>query len=228
MERETEIGPEQKEGPVIFVESEYGEFVPKEFIANPAEYFDTHGKQIKPGEAQRGADGRVREDPTAVKDFPARTAPNGRELEVVAKRVNIEKARIAKSHNPFYEYDILQILKEIDLPAPRPVARITQGDKHFFLMTKVKGDRWTLSDRAWLKAKGIDIEKALPELRRQAESILRGLQIRFDVAGIDRPWDTKDMVFDVDWERLKIISVTPTDWEKAVIDYKKLEAYKRI
>ena len=64
----------------IEVESGLDGFVPDEFRQNPVEYFESRGQNIKSGEIKRDETGRVREDPTAVKELPVWTDAGGQEL----------------------------------------------------------------------------------------------------------------------------------------------------
>ena len=54
----------------VEVEPGFAEFVPKEFLDDPAGYFEREGRNIKTGEIKYDESGAVREDPTAVKDLP--------------------------------------------------------------------------------------------------------------------------------------------------------------
>src|SRR3989338_7830 len=84
--RNMEFSP--KPGFQIEVENGYEYFIPQEFQENPIEYFEREGKNIKTGEIKFDENRRVLEDPTTVKDLPAWRNNNGKELHVVAKRVN--------------------------------------------------------------------------------------------------------------------------------------------
>lgn len=141
----------------------------------------------------------MREDPTAVKELPAWTNPNGQELRTIGKKVNIEKNKIRESGDPFYEYKVME---------------------------KVQGIGWYGKDALGLKEKGYTDED-IGNLKKQAEATMAELQQRFEKAGIVRGWKLKDMVFDIDIKNKQIIGIVPTDWERTKIDTERLEKYKK-
>lgn len=67
----------------IEVEPGLDAFIPDEFRQNPAEYFEGKGQNIKSGEIKRDETGRVREDPTAVKELPVWTGASGQEMRTI-------------------------------------------------------------------------------------------------------------------------------------------------
>ena len=84
--------PETPTPPKIYVDPSYTNFLPQEFIADPLSYFESKGTNIKSGEPTYNEHGEIDEDPTAVKDLPLWTNPEGQTIATVAKRVNTEKA----------------------------------------------------------------------------------------------------------------------------------------
>lgn len=214
--------------PVIKVEIEpdFRCFVPDEFIQNPIEYFEKMGQNIKSGEIKRDEFGRVREDPTAVKEFPAWQDAGGNELQTIGKRINTKKGKIGESGDPFYEYTIMKIVRSIGLPAPRPIAKVEQQGVYLIVTEKVPGIGWYEKDKLKLKEKGFSNED-IENLKRQAETMMVELQQIFEEAGIIRGWKLKDMIFDIDFENKKIKGIIPTDWERTKIDAKKLEEYRK-
>ena len=138
----------------IEVEPGLDDFVPEEFRQNPVKYFENKGQNIKSGEIKRDETGRVREDPTAVKEFPVWTNTNGQELRTIGKRVNIEKGRVGESGDPFYEYKIMETVTGVGLPAPCPVAKVEQQGTHLIVMEKVQGIGWYEKGALKLKEKG--------------------------------------------------------------------------
>ena len=60
------------------------------------------------GEIKYDETGRIREDPTAVKDLPIWKNTEGVEIQTVGRRVNATKGVVRESGDPFYEYKILE------------------------------------------------------------------------------------------------------------------------
>lgn len=216
-----EVDPTSK----VEVESLYKDSVPKEFLEQPFEYFEAHGKNIRDGEIKIDPDGRVRDDPSAVKEMPTWSTSAGQELHTIGKKVNPEKAEIKKSSDPFYEYHIMEIVHELGLPAPHPILKAEQAGKYLFLVEKIPGISWHQRDTLNLKEKGYSAED-IEQLTKQAEEQIRDLYRRFEEAGIQRDWKLKDMIFDVDVDGKKLRKVTPTDWERTTIDQAKLSEYR--
>lgn len=221
-----ESRPEEEPKARIEIESSYEQFVPAEFRDDPAGYFEREGKNVKVGEIKHDETGRVREDPTAVKDLPAWHDQEGNSLDTVARRVNIEKGEIGKSGDPFYEYKVLELLRELRLPAAKPVAKAEQRNNHLIVMKKIPGIRWSEKNVLHLREGGYSDED-IKDLKSQAEEQTAELQRRFEEAGIMRGWKLKDMVFDVDVEGKRVRKITPTDWERTKIDQQKVEEYRR-
>ncbi len=210
----------------IEIEPEFNNFIPEEFKQNPIRYFESKGKNIKSGEVKKDETGQIREDPTAVKELPIWIDQNGQELRTIGKRVNIEKGKVGESGDPFYEYKIMEIVRSIGLPAPRPIAKVEQQGTHLIVMEKVQGIRWHEKDALKLKEKGYTDED-IENLKTQAETMMVKLQQKFEEAGIIRSWKLKDMIFDIDIKNKKIKGITPTDWERTKIYTQKLNEYKR-
>ncbi len=209
----------------IEVEVGYDNFVPEEFKQDPLGYFEREGKNIKLGEVKRDETGRVREDPTAVKELPVWSDATGQELATVGKRVNVEKGKVGESGDPFYEYQIMMAVREAGLPAPRPIAKVEQVGAHLIIMEKVPGIGAHSSDVQKLKEAGYT-DQDLEILKGQAEAEMEKLKALFDEAGIERQWKLKDMIIDLDIAQKKINKITPVDWERTKINQEKLEASK--
>lgn len=211
--------------PTVDIEDSFAAFIPEEFQQDPLQYFETQGINIKTGEKVIDETGRVREDPTAVKEFPTWVDCSGHELQVVGKRVNTQKGKIEELGNPFYEYDVMQIIQSIGLPCPQPIAKIEQNNNYLILTKKIKGIGWYEKQALELKSRGYT-DQDIESLKTQAELMMIRLSQDFEEAGIYRGWKLKDMIFDIDIENKKIIGITPTDWERTSIDLEKLEQYK--
>jgi len=196
----------------IEVESSFADFVPQEFFIDPDGYFESKGVNIKKGEKKIDETGRVREDPTAVKDLPNWKNKEGQELAVVGKRIDITKGKTGESGDPFYEYKILEKLAQMGLPAARPIAKVEQADKKIIVMERIPGIRWSERD-SLVHDKGFS-KKEAEDLMVQAERMMNDLKKKFDDAGITRKWKLQDMVFQIDYENKKFLSVVPTDWER--------------
>lgn len=208
--------------PDIKIEVGFEDFVPQEFKQDPLSYFDVHGVNIKSGEITYHPDGEVSEDPTAVKDLPVWKDSEGSTLEVVGKRVNNKKSHVGKSNNPFYEYSIMEIAKELGLSAAEPIAKIEQNNTYLILTKKIPGIRWTEKGMKPIHESNLtDSDKK--DLLSQTETLMQDLKVKFDGAGLIRTWKLKDMIADVDIENKKVRSLIPTDWERTKIDQVKLE-----
>jgi len=206
---------------IIEVAPEYEKFIPADFRNNPIEYFESQGKNIKPGEIKLDEAARVKEDPTAVKELPVWADGSGNELETIGKRVNVLKGEVGESQDPFYEANILRVVHSLGLPAPRLIAQVSSQSEHLIIMEKAAGISWY--DKESLKKNLAGYSKAeIEELKQKAEALMHELKERFDEAGIIRDWKLKDMIFNIDFERQEIISITPTDWERTKIDKDKL------
>lgn len=202
--------------PKVEVESEFVAFVPQEFLDDPAEYFEREGNNIKTGEVKYDETGRVREDPTAVKDLPIWKNTEGVEIQTVGRRVNTAKGTVGESGDPFYEYKILERLAQMGLPAARPIAKAEQANTHIIVMERIPGLRWSERDSLNLKERGYSDED-IAALMTEAEQRMNELKTQFDEAGVIRNWKLKDMVFEVDVKNKKITSMVPTDWERTKI-----------
>lgn len=213
---ETPQIPEQTPELKIEISSQFQRFVPAEFKADPFIYFETYGKNIKPGETVYDEE-KVKEDPTAVKDFPVWTDESGNELKVVAKRVNTEKGKIGKTANPFHEADVMERVRELGLPASAPVARIQKENEFLFLMERAAG--FTVFDTELEEAfrKNGYSEEDKQELKKDAERAMAELQSLFEQFGIKRKWKLTDMVFQIDFPTKKVTGITPVDWERTEI-----------
>ncbi|MCL5017532.1 MAG: hypothetical protein M1155_02650 [Patescibacteria group bacterium] len=205
-----ELVPKSK----IEIESGLDSFVPEKFKSNPVEYFESEGKNIKPGEIKRTFLGKVKEDPTAVKELPVWKDGVGNELKTIGKRVNIKKGKTGESGDPFYEYKVMEIVKSVGLPTPSPIAKVEFNGVHLIVMEKAAGV-------GWYEQRDV---KNSEHLKQQAEKMMDELRIKFEEAGITRGWKLKDMIFDIQKNEIK--RLIPVDWERTRIDFKKLEEYK--
>ncbi len=217
---------EQISLPKLDVENKYADFLPDEFKTDPLGYFERQGINVKSGEIKYDEEGKAREDPTAVKDLPVWTKPGGETLETVGKRVNVEKSQVGKSEDPFYEYEIMEIVAEFALPAPRPVAKVEQEGKHLIIMERVFGIRWTEESMKAIHESDLT-ENDKQELLKQAEEKMQKLQAKYESIGLNRTWKIKDMVVGIDIGEKKVDSITPTDWERTKIDQEKLAESQR-
>lgn len=202
--------------PKVDIEPDFFEFVPQEFLNNPVGYFEHTGKNIKTGDIKYDEEGEVREDPTAVKDLPNWKNTKGKEIRTIGKRINTSKGVTGESNNPFHEYQILEKLAQMKLPAARPIAKAEQAGTHIIIMERIPGIRWSEKSSLNLKEKGYSDED-IADLLTDAEDKMNALKRRFDEAGIIRSWKLKDMVFEIDTENKKIKSMLPTDWERTRI-----------
>lgn len=196
--------------------SGYENFIPEDFKNNPLDYFNNFGSNIKAGEVKVDETGRVREDPTAVKILPIWQDFSGNNLEVVGKKINLDKAQIKKTNNPFHEYEVLEIANKFGLPAAKPIAKIKQADDYLFLMEKIKGLNIDQRLIDYLKQNGLTRDE-INNLKEQAESSMRALKTEFDKIGLIRDWSLKDMVIELSDDKKSLINITPTDWERTKI-----------
>lgn len=233
-------GPDQittkKEIVKIEVNRAYENFLPQTFKEDPGAYFNEHGKQVKPGEITTyNEKGQILENPDSVKDFPAWTDSENNELVTVCKRINTERGETKKAQDPFYEYKILELLQELNLPAAKPIAKIEQNETCFIVMEKIPGLRWNEVNTLRNVELGFS-EDDFKNLKIQVSEEMDRLKDIFSKAGIMRQpvaemglssWEMKDMVFDINLKNKKLLKITPTDWEITTIDEEKVEAYKK-
>lgn len=208
--------------PEIEIGEGYEEFFPEEFKNNPVKYFEDNGINIKAGDVKYDEEGLIRKDPTAVKTLPAWTNKEGEKIFIVGKKVNVVKSQVGKTADPFYEYKIMEIAKEFNLPVPNPIAKVKQADNHLILMEKVEGITWTERGKIEIQDRGFsteDIESILIE----AQEMMLALQTAFEEIGLVRTWQLKDMIFDIDFQNKKLLKIIPTDWERTEIDFEKLQ-----
>lgn len=206
----------EKRAVSIEIESKFEGFVPEEFRRDPFGYVEREGRTIKVGDVLYKDDGAVREDPGAVKDLPIWTDGREAELRLVAKTVNVDKAQVQKTQNPFYEFDVMRYVRGLGLPAAEPIAKIRQDDRSMILMERVAGYRLIGDIATTLKDEGYT-EDEIRALELRANSLMADLQRKFSEAGIERKWKLADMVVDIDLETRRIRSMVPVDWERTVI-----------
>lgn len=215
----------EKESIKVEIESNYQELVPAEFKNNPLGYFEQYGQPIKSGRSVTyDSKGQVKEDPFAVRDLPVWIGKDGQKIEVVAKMVNLKKGIIAEKQQPFYEYDLMKLLKELNLPSPEVVGKVKSKEGNLILMKKIPGFRLVGEDKKYLLS--ILSEDDIENLRQELEMKMAELKARFEKAGIERDWKISDMVVDIDLQAKTIKSIIPTDWERTKVDYSKIKAYK--
>lgn len=207
-----------KESIIIDAEVE----APADFVADPFGYFERVGINTRPGTTTYNLAGRIKEDPTAVKDLPPWHLRQGdASIGVVAKRVNRNKARIADTQDPLHEFTILSYVHEHGLPGARPLAHVAKNGEHLLVMEKLEGVRLPYNN------KDVIIETLMHEhalskddaedLLTQATVMMAELSIRFDQAHVMRRWHIKDMVLGIDFANKKVTSVMPVDWERTYI-----------
>lgn len=197
----------------------YDDFIPEEFKQDPFVYFERNGENIKPWKEK-----------IKVKQFLWKNNKEIKmnELRVVAKLVSL-KGEIIKSGDPFYEYNVMQIIQELNLPGAKTVAKIEYGDRRMILMERIPGINFSDLDEtvSKLKTRGYNDED-LRLLKEEAVAKMNNLKDRFEEAGIIKDnWKLKDMVADIDVENKTIKNIVPTDWERTKIDQAKLNEYKR-
>lgn len=194
-------------------EGEYEVLVPEEFKRNPFLYFESYGTPVKKGEIKRDEHGRVREDPTAVRYFPEWKNGEG-SLSIIAKKVNNKKGMLAETGEPLYEYNLLEYMRSLNLPVPKPVGYAEGEQGAIFLMERVEGLPWSelqrLQEMGWTHN---DLEALLGEAKERMEELAK----RFEQHNIKRSWKLKDMVFQIDQENRRLKGLVPTDFERTRI-----------
>lgn len=203
--------------PVVDVEPDYIDYIPQDFRQNPLAYFEENGVNIKSGNVSFDENGEIDEDPTAVKDFPIWTNSAGQMLSVVAKRVNVKKAQVRKTSDPFYEYKVMETVRKLGLPVSRPIAKTEQAGVHIIIMERVPGFRWVNNDIKTLKEKGYSADD-LARIESEANNMMVALSKRYEDAGVIRKWKLRDMVFDLDVPNKKLVSLIPVDWERTTFN----------
>lgn len=91
-----------------------------------------------------------------------------------------------------------------------------QDGTHIIVMERIPGIRWSERDSLNLKENGYSDED-VTSLIAEAEQKMGELKIQFEKLGVIRGWKLKDMVFQIDVENKKIVSIVPTDWERTKI-----------
>lgn len=200
----------------LHINDKYDDFLPEDFRDNPQKYIEEYGKNIKSGGIKYREDGSVREDPTASKFLPEWRNAQGETIQPVSKKVNLEKVE-----DPLLEYKMMSLCQILGLPSARPIGFVKQGDDLYILMERVSGYTWTKRDKEALGRLGLTAEDQEP-IQKQIEEKMNELKNRFEEFGIYRKWKHKDMVFDLDVESKRIISIIPVDWEKTYLDIAKL------
>jgi len=192
-------------------------FLAPAFVADPMKYFHEHGSAVRAGDVTYDEAGRITDDPTAVADFPVWRNHRGEEIRVVCKRVNRHKSGVRRSGDPFYEYRVLQLVRELGFVTARPLARIGQRGDYFIVTEKVEGLRWVRRWDGGLK------KSARARIRAEAETIMLRLEAALAGAGVRRPWNIKDMILQLDPGTYAVQAVIPVDWERARLDFDRLQ-----
>lgn len=220
--------PERQENkPELRIESQYDDFLLEEFKNNPKKYIEEYGENIKSGVIKYHEDGSVREDPTASKFLPEWQNSQGEIIQLVSKKVNLEKVRTRtenegeKFEDPLLEYKMMSLCQALDLPSAKPIGFVEQGDDLYTLMERVKGYTWTKRDKEALGKLGLTAEDQEP-IQRQIEEQMSVLKEKLEEFGIYRKWKHKDMVFDLDIESKTVTGIIPVDWEGSHLDKEKL------
>lgn len=195
---------------------EPGLVVPDEFRNTPLQYFREHGLNIKPGETEYKEDGRISEDPTAVKCLPVWHDRQGNPIRVIAKKINTVKSQIGKSGNPWHEVDVMKRVAEAGLPVARLLAVAEENGEHLFVTERVAG--FTVYDTEMLDEKfGVHgyTKEDIETLKDQVKTIMESLKGELEGVGVIREkWKLQDMVFEIDFAEKKVTRVTPVDWER--------------
>lgn len=199
------------------VEASAAPFLPLDFVADPMRYFDQRGTRVRRGTVVTyNAAGRIDDDPNAVRDFPVWSNPRGEELRVVGKRVNTKKSMVRRSANPFYEYRVMHLVRELGFVTARPLATLAQRGSYFFVTERVEGFRWVQRRKA-----GLD-KAECARIHAEAEALMAPLQAALADAGIRRPWHVKDMIMKLDADTRSVRAIVPVDWEETRLDFGKL------
>ncbi|MFA6322868.1 MAG: hypothetical protein WCX71_05375 [Candidatus Buchananbacteria bacterium] len=220
--------PERQENkPKLRIESQYDDFLPENFRNNPQKYIEEHGENIKSGEIKYHEDGSVREDPTASKFLPKWQNAQGKIIQSISKKVNLEKVKTKieamgeKFEDPLLEFKMMSLCQILGLPSAEPIGFVEQNNDLYTLMERVKGFAWTKRDKEVLGELALTAEDQEP-IQRQIEEQMIVLKEKFEEFGIYRKWKHKDMVFDLDVGNKKVTNIVPVDWERSHLDLEKL------
>ncbi len=209
-----EIPPVEK--PKTKLSIEPGLVVPDAFRESPWQYFEEHGLNIKPGETEHKEDGRIKEDPAAVKCLPVWHDQEGNPIRVIAKKINPVKAEAGRTGNPWHETDVMMRVAEAGLPVAKLLAITEDEGQYLFFTERVPG--FTVYDTAMLDEKfgahGYTKED-VEELKEQVKTEMESLKAKLEAEGIVREkWKIQDMIFEIDFEARRVTKVTPVDWER--------------
>lgn len=199
------------------IKAGYEDFVPAEFKENPFDYFSQNGQNLKPWKEK-----------VKVKEF-VWTDQQQRQLAVVTKLISW-KEEIKNSGDPFYEYNLMETIRDLHLPAANPLIKVKQNEKYLIVMERIPGISFSELEQLipQLKAQGFN-ESDIDNLKKQALICIENLKEKFETAGVHKDnWKMKDMVFDIDIKGKKIKQIIPTDWERTKIDQIKLNEYKNL
>ncbi|MFC1640653.1 hypothetical protein ACFL2D_01240 [Patescibacteria group bacterium] len=206
----------------VKAEKEYARFLPGEFEQDPFGYFEEVGVNVKENSKQDFSEKHLA-SLEKVKDFPNWVDEAGNEIEVVGKKIRVDKSEVGKSGDPFYEYRVIKMVRELGLPGPVPIAKAAKGEDHLIVMERLQGYRTMSPDRERLRQESVTDED-YDDLVKQIMEKLEEMKQRYAEAGIVRAWKPKDMIYDIDTKKKKIVGVTPTDWERTHIDMDKYNA----
>ncbi len=198
---------------------EPGLVVPGAFRESPWKYFQEHGLNIKPGDTEYKEDGRISEDPTAVKCLPVWHDEAGNPIRVIAKKINTIKSQIGKTGNPWHEVDVMRRVAEAGLPVARLLAVAEDKGEHLFVTERIAG--FTVYDIDHIREKFSQYgytQEDEENLKNQVRMEMEALKNQLREQGIIREkWKLQDMVFEIDFEACKVTRVTPVDWERTKI-----------
>jgi hypothetical protein len=126
----------------IHILEKFKKFVPSKFEENPLKYYQEHGKPFRSGEILVDEAGVVRDDPTAVRFFQAWKSDSGDSIKVVAKKINLHKAKQAENDEPLWEWKILENVHQLGLPSAEPIGWVEQEGEYLILTEKIEGDHF--------------------------------------------------------------------------------------
>lgn len=219
---------ENQEQPIgLFLRPEYFNYAPIDFRNNPNKYIEENGENIKSGEIEFHENGSIKEDPTAAKFLPRWLNESGDILDVVSKKVNLEKnytkteLNARRTIDPLLEYKMMCLCKILNLPTANPIGYTIQAKDIYIIMERISGLTWTKEDFQKLKEQGLS-SGGKEMIRNQIEILMQELNEVFEKFGIFRKWKQEDMIFDFDITNSQVTKITPVDWEWAHLDMRKL------
>lgn len=182
---------------------EYRGFIPSDFQKDPEKYINKNGENIKSGEIEFHENGSIKEDPTAAKFLPRWINESGDCLDVVSKKVNLEKNYtktrfdVRRTIDPLLEYKMMYLCKILNLPTANPIGYTMQANDTYIIMERVNGFTWTKKDFQKLNDQGL-FSGGKELIRNQIEIMMSELNEVFEKFGIYRNWKREDMIFNYD------------------------------